>query len=437
MKQWKKTAALSALLVTVSAVPALAQSEIIPILAPISAPAEDAPASVIRITGPVTYVDLEGGFYAVDGWRLNGPDDYSQYLGKTVVVTGTEFTGMSIYMVKAINVESIEPVDSPLQWDVPATAPVPDAVWVHGEPVGLGEKPVVVDGVLMLPLRPIAEAAGGVVTWDGELQQVHVRLPGRTALFWIGQQEAELNEDGVMYLVRNMIKMAQPAQLIGGRTMIPADALSTVLGLTQVKAEEGVMSLVTGPVVDLTQPMPAPGPAPEQAASDRLVGKITQVEEGRILVEGPAMSNGEPMLIWLRLNDSTVITVGEAAGTLADLTVGAEVIVELSGPIMESYPAQGGAASILVVPAPKAEVITGVIKEYKDGRILLEGPAMSSGEPLLVWLAVSEKTPITVGDAAGTLADLTVGARVEATVSGPMLMSYPAQGAADAIKVLP
>lgn len=445
MKRWKKTAALSALLMTVAAVPAAARDLDEPVTAqPISAPVDVAPilapeeiGAYMRLMGPVEWVDLEGGYWAVGGMRLIGDNElFKQYEGMEVVVEGREFTGISFYMVPAIEVIRIRPAGevealSPLSWDVPANAPLPREIWVNGAPIAtnLGS-PVVVDGILFVPLRAIAEAAGAEVTWDGALRQVHVRLGDRAAVFRIGGQEAELRLDGPESAEPNRIALAKPVQIIDDRTMIPADAISTVLGLSQVPADEGVMSLVPASQLVL------PGPEAIQQEG-RYVGRISQVEEGRILLEGPPMANGEPELIWLTITDETKITVGDAVGTAADLQVGAEIVVEVSGPILESYPARAAAASIMVVPAPRADVLTGTIKEIADGRILLEGAPMDSGEPFLAWLAIEENTKILVGDAEGSASDLKVGARVEVEVTGPMLMSYPAQGGAAVIRVLP
>ena len=120
MKRWKKTAALSALLMTVSAVPAMAGEADLPVehpieAVPISAPvdalpilAPDAGRSILRLVGEVEWVDLEGGFWAVGGMRLIGDQEqFRQLAGQRVVVIGTEFTGMSIQMVPAIEVISI------------------------------------------------------------------------------------------------------------------------------------------------------------------------------------------------------------------------------------------------------------------------------------------------------------------------------------------
>lgn len=431
MKHWKHTAALSALLMAAVAVPATAADLDAPVDAvPIKEPA----GNFMNLTGPVEWVDLEGGFWAVGGVRLIGNFNFAQYQGRNVVVEGTEFTGVSFQMVPAIVVTSILPApEVELRSPVPANAPLPRAILVDGNPVDAsqGDPVVTADGVLMVPVRSIVEAAGGTVTWINDTQEVRVRMPDRTAVFQIGSQEAEMNEDGVYYLIRNMISTAAAPQLVNGRTLISADAITSILGLYQVKAEEGVLSLVSGKTADLTPP--------DAAVENLVVGTIEVVEEGRILLKGQPMANGEPMRIWLTVSDETQITVNGNPGTWADLAPGAQVVAELTGPILESYPARGGAASIQVI-VDESETFSGVIEAVDEGRILVAGAPMPGGEPPRVYFSITDETVIVMAadgqDQPATAADLAVGQQVEVEHAGPMVLSYPAQAGADLIRIL-
>lgn len=152
------------------------------------------------------------------------------------------------------------------------------------------------------------------------------------------------------------------------------------------------------------------------------------------------MSSGEPFMAWLAVDEGTKIAVGSAAGTLADLAVGTRIEVELAGPMLMSYPAQGGAASIRVLTADEAQpprgegTTSGTITEVGKDRILVKG-----GEfPL--YLIIGEETQIvkrTGGvEETATAADLQLGLQVEAAYSGPMLKSYPGQVGADKIVIL-
>jgi hypothetical protein len=93
--------------------------------------------------------------------------------------------------------------------------------------------------------------------------------------------------------------------------------------------------------------------AREEMEQQILAGSIVQVEDGeqtRILLQGGPMSSGEPMLIWLTIDEDTAITWAESGeeATAADLAVDQAVEAELSGPVMESYPCQGVATKITI-----------------------------------------------------------------------------------------
>lgn len=124
---------------------------------------------------------------------------------------------------------------------------LPDAITVDGKLVELDQGPVHQENNLYVPLRFLVEAAGGEVTWDGATQSVSVSLPDRSATFIIGQDEAEMNQRGVMYIQRNMLQMAGPVLLMNGRTMVTPDALFNVLGFAERPDEDLTMDLFSQP----------------------------------------------------------------------------------------------------------------------------------------------------------------------------------------------
>lgn len=84
-------------------------------------------------------------------------------------------------------------------------------------------------------------------------------------------------------------------------------------------------------------------------------------------------------------------------------------------------------------------MMTGLITEYKSGRILVEeNPSQMSGNKC--WLAITEKTEIFVerdGTAHKTTSDdLLIGQQVRVWVFGAVAESYPCQGSADAVLIL-
>ncbi|HLO03215.1 MAG TPA: copper amine oxidase N-terminal domain-containing protein [Symbiobacteriaceae bacterium] len=176
---------------------------------------------------------------------------------------------------------------------VPVTAKhtLPAQITVKGQALKLDQPAVVQAEVLYVPLRFIAEAAGGTVQWDGATQTVSVDLPDRTVTFVIGQDEAELNKRGVFYIRRNMIKLAGAVQLINGRTMIPADALTSILGLVERADTDMNLDLIPTPA---EEPAPATGkviPGSEQVAAVALEQAALSAEQ---TTWADAMLSAEP-----------------------------------------------------------------------------------------------------------------------------------------------
>jgi hypothetical protein len=125
----------------------------------------------------------------------------------------------------------------------------PESVTVNGKLVTSDLAPRMVDGTLMVPLRAIIEAAGGDIQWDQPTQTVTVHLGISFSTFMVGRDSAELRKVGVMYIKPNMVQMQHTVVLAANRTMIPADALTTILGFTIKPAQYTTLDL-TWPVPD-------------------------------------------------------------------------------------------------------------------------------------------------------------------------------------------
>lgn len=260
-------------------------------------------------------------------------------------LTKTTASAMLLMLMAATPAWAIaydEAVSSPVEPGVVrilAAPAEPVAVLMESRPITFDQKPAMVDGTLMVPLRAVVEGAGGHVGWDGETKTVTVRLGDRSAVFVIGAPEAELNQDGVFYVQRNLIPMAKAPVLMGGRTLVAADALTGVLGLLEQPGATGTLNLVRA--------------TPEWVVSGTVKElKTNQDGTTAILVEGAPMASGETSLTWFAVTDSTQITVEEGGvqrkGTTADLAAAQKVGVRPTGPLLMSYPARGGAASILI-----------------------------------------------------------------------------------------
>jgi hypothetical protein len=434
MIRWKQTTGSALMLLVMTVTPAWAATNAVTSM-PSEAVVHQAELSV---TGKLTYVELEGGYYSVNGWALKGEDaDFQALIGQEVTVTGVPFDGMSIQMVKTLTVDSIQALLQPVK----ANRALPAAVTVAGRTVAFDQRPVVIDGTLMVPLRFVVESAGGTVSWDGATQAVTVDLPDRVTMFWIGNGSAELNQKGVFYIQRNLLKLSKAPVEQNGRTLIPADALTSILGFEEQAGSAATLALVASANSVAAAPV-------DRNEEWTITGTIKQIEQGertRILVEGAPMANGEGSLTWLAISAETKITLSDAAGTASDLAVGQKVVVTPTGPLLMSYPAQGGAASIQVAPPPgtpsdKVEFgsITGTIKQIETGertRILVEGAVMANGEPSLTWVTVPADLKIEMNGDAVHGSDLVVGQKVEVGLAGPVLDSYPAQAGASSVRV--
>ncbi|MDB4897731.1 MAG: hypothetical protein JWN15_3993 [Firmicutes bacterium] len=346
MNRWKQSTGAALLALMVTAAPAWAAADTAASGA-VTVPAQQ------TVTGRLTYVDLEGGFYTVAGWALTGEQaQFQQYVGQQVAVDGTPLQGMTFQMTKALRVSNIrvtipaQPASTAVLQAVQADRTLPTAVTVNGLAVTFDQQPMVSDGKLMVPLRFVVEAAGGTTRWDQTTQTVSVDLADRVATFTLGNQSAGLNRKGVFYIQQNFVKMSAAPTMVNGRMLVPADTLSSILGLQEQAGQAGALTLFSAQPASATPAKPA-----DHNAGDTMKGTIKQIETGdhpRILVEGAAMANGEPSLTWLSINEQTKIAVKDAAGSLSDLAVGQTVSVSLAGPVLQSYPAQGAAASVTV-----------------------------------------------------------------------------------------
>jgi hypothetical protein len=95
-------------------------------------------------------------------------------------------------------------------------------VIVNGAILTFDQPPIIENGRTLVPLRGIFEALGANVTWNQSTQTVTAVKDGITVTLKIGSD----------ILVRNgeQIKLDVPAKIVGGRTIVPARAVSESFG---------------------------------------------------------------------------------------------------------------------------------------------------------------------------------------------------------------
>ncbi len=96
-------------------------------------------------------------------------------------------------------------------------------VTIEGLPVAFDQKPLLVEGSLLVPFRPVFEKLGLTVQWDNSSATVSGTKPGTQIKLRIGSQEAEVNGQPV--------PLAAPPQIIAGSTYVPLRFIGEATGL--------------------------------------------------------------------------------------------------------------------------------------------------------------------------------------------------------------
>jgi C1A family cysteine protease len=98
---------------------------------------------------------------------------------------------------------------------------------VNGTPNTLDSPPVIKNNRTLLPIRPIVEALGGTVGWDGNERKVTISLGSTTIELWIGKNTARVN--GTNTPIDSTNSKVVP-EIINGRTMLPLRFVTENLG---------------------------------------------------------------------------------------------------------------------------------------------------------------------------------------------------------------
>ena len=275
-------------------------------------------------------------------------------------------------------------------------------IFIDGKEVLEPGDAYVVDGKTFAHVRAIAEALGALVGWDSESRAVRISSPSgahemrifllEKALLPGTPEEAleqwaeaiktrngaleyavlspELREERLEYFESlawatgtsspwvESYEVTEKSQTPDGDWLFKvefAQATSTgdagtVMSEVLIKQYEDAW-LVAGVTDEFVFP------EPEVGYTDGVVKQIDG-EASRFLLEGEPMSNGEPFLIWLTVDEETKFRIVEDTGAGAeemvdagfgDLEAGQRVKVKIPGPILESYPARGGASEVLIL----------------------------------------------------------------------------------------
>lgn len=281
-------------------------------------------------------------------------------------------------------------------------------IFINGKEVLEPGDAYLVNGRTFAPVRAIAEALGAFVGWDDGSQTVRITtdpsvpgqemrisllekvlLPGspeeavvkwaegvksRNGALEFAVMSPELREEKLEYFeslgwvtgtsspwVENY-EITEQSETPDGDWLYKVEfAFATSTGnagtlLSEVLVKQYEDAWLVAQISDEFTP-----PEVEAAYTGGVVKQIESGERPRFLLEGGPMSNGEPFLIWLSVNEDTKFCIVEASeengvdveecieASFSDLEVGQKVRVHIPGPILESYPAQGGASEVLIL----------------------------------------------------------------------------------------
>ena len=276
-----------------------------------------------------------------------------------------------------------------------------------------GVKAKEVDGIMMMPLRSVAESLSYTVTWVAESRSVELT---RGAHFIT----MSIDKDEYAFSRRAPQALGAAPTLVGDSTYVPMSFVEEILSGWYYANEDGTYKIV----------QPA-------------IATITAIEEdGSILVEDALL--GEVVVF---IGEETKITKGldRRIYGIDDLKVGMTVELEYADWMTLSLPPQNTPVRINITDnelnfdveeETKEEFITieGTISEIRDEIVIVKTNEEDHG----IALVVSDETVITKGmeKRIYKLDDLEVGMKISAKHGQAMTHSLPPQTAAIEIAIL-
>ncbi|WP_309119624.1 stalk domain-containing protein [Paenibacillus sp.] len=292
-----------------------------------------------------------------------------------------------------------------------AAQDVPPTLTVDGETILSSPPPLVVDGVMLVPVRKLLESIGATVEWDREAREVvgtklnrSIRiLPDAEVLIAGGDAEVSL---------KNQVK------IIDGTLYSSLRALSAGFG-AEVTWDEGSRSasvktsLTSVDDEDLTYIM------------ERIIDQMEELqdESGFVPLSGWSV-DGQVEIVFRKYGEH------EARVSPEQLNEMQRSIFRVAG---AAFP-----LNLHQFAIPEEADIEGVITKIDErtNRILIENPDRTVGEtndPEAVWISLTDDAVVNYN---GDTTRLEVGLKVRAWFVGLMATSYPGQTQSVKLEVL-
>lgn len=147
--------------------------------------------------------------------------------GKAHVVVSASCLGSSAgdFEYTITSIKNAEVKDHLAKYKTNDPEPGAVKVYVDGERLSFDQPPVILEGRTLVPLRAIFEALGAFVDWDDATKTVTAVLDNDMVELTIGSKELYKNDEVIA-------ELDVPAQIVGGRTLVPARAVAEAYNAT-------------------------------------------------------------------------------------------------------------------------------------------------------------------------------------------------------------
>ncbi len=93
---------------------------------------------------------------------------------------------------------------------------------INGQTASVDGEPVLKNGTVYVPLRPVVQALGGTVSWDNESKQASATIGQWTARFMLAADTADVNGTTVQF--------PAPSYVEDGQLFVPAQFFHNAYG---------------------------------------------------------------------------------------------------------------------------------------------------------------------------------------------------------------
>jgi prolyl oligopeptidase PreP (S9A serine peptidase family) len=97
------------------------------------------------------------------------------------------------------------------------------SVYLNGTKLDFTQKPVIVNGTTLVPMKAIFEAMGATITWDADTKTVYANCNGKMLEMSVGKDYALIDGE--------VVSMLTPAQIVNGNTMVPVRVIAQSFGV--------------------------------------------------------------------------------------------------------------------------------------------------------------------------------------------------------------